>query len=690
MSRWLRSRDNPGLTHVKGPNGEPLAKQAAVEEIKNFWIDFWNDVQARSPPNDQITDHLLQTAVAPPPVPWVAPTPMQLLKQANFAKGAPGADGWTGSEVASLPVEAWSTFHALSQRWLRSGQLPQAILGARTVFLAKAGKQQNGMVKAGDTRPITVLSCFWRTWLSAWLKTGPMENWIQSTLHPAVTYGKGASAEKSAAKILESYVRKHYMASLDYTKCFDSLRVNSTAALLRQLGFHNGLTTLCEQMWTNHARWCTYNAYTSETPLTPAGMGVPQGDPCGPLMTALWLSCAQRHIEALHQNFDGETSIYIDDRSFTAASATQLVERIDHWRTWSLQAGLIESDKAQATARGRPAMRALQAIGEEPMIKPDVTFLGIVTRSLQRGNAPKEEDRMALAFRRLALLRLLHVNASKYASYARLFALSCCCYGWLARHPTQTLTMKLWATVKTGQGVNRQAHKWLRCLPYGAKNHLDCLAGCNLVRVVMQLLKDGPLRWHKDAGAPVATLRKWMSDHHWTETAHWTWKHESLVVNLNDPNGDVNDVLHKVRSGWQLSCFDKFLHSKRHEVAVVQHVTSAQLLNVDWEGLRTLADNSPAIRTVLTGATVSPAWMGLPCPFCGGPGHWEHLAWECQNSPLIEERPTYDTTPIERRFGWASTSSTIIYLGKVQQLIWRQRGLRCGGGGGSGYGGRGS
>ena len=57
------------------------------------------------------------------------------------------------------------------------------------------------------------------------------------------------------------------MASLDYTNFFDSLRVNSTAALLRQLGFHNGLTTLCEQMWTNHARWCTYNAYTSETPV---------------------------------------------------------------------------------------------------------------------------------------------------------------------------------------------------------------------------------------------------------------------------------------------------------------------------------------------------------------------------------------------------------------------------------------
>ena len=167
-------------------------------------------------------------------------------------------------------------------------------------------------------------------------------------------------------------------------------------------------------------------------------------------------------------------------------------------------------------------MRALQAIGEEPLIKPDVTFLGIVTRSLQRGNTPKEEDRLALANRRLALLRLLHVNASKYASYAWLFALSCCCYGWLARRPTQTLTMKLWAKVKAGQGVNRQAHKWLRCLPYGAKNHLDCIAGCNLVRVVMQLLKDGPLRWRKDAGAPVTTLRKWMSDHRWTETAHWT------------------------------------------------------------------------------------------------------------------------------------------------------------------------
>ena len=150
---------------------------------------------------------------------------------------------------------------------------------------------------------------------------------------------QGASAQKSAAKIFESYVQNRYITSLDCTKCFGGMRATSTAKLLRKQGFQSGPTNLCEQMlmWTNHARRCAFNDYTADSLLKPAGMGGQQKTQC--------------YIQAIQQNFRGWASICADDRSVTATSAAQLVERISHWS---------ESLKVQSTARSRPAIQVLK------------------------------------------------------------------------------------------------------------------------------------------------------------------------------------------------------------------------------------------------------------------------------------------------------------------------------------------
>lgn len=235
-------------------------------------------------------------------------------------------------------------------------------------------------------------------------------------------------------------------------------------------------------------------------------------------------------------------SIYIDDRSFIANPATRLVERINHFQDWSQNAGLSESSKPR-----RDRLWAISAdqqkTGASPSPESQCLHVCLICSTLCR-----------------ELLLLWLVGATSYASAN-------------------------YETMGHGQSWTRhesQAHKWLRCL-YGA---LDRLAGCNLVRVVMQFLRDGPLRWRKEAGAP------------------WIWKQDSLVINLNDPfNGEAGEVLPSVRSGWRLACFDKFLHSKRHEAAAVQHATSTQLLNVDWEGVKVLADSN-----TVYGATLPSLW----------------------------------------------------------------------------------
>ena len=90
-------------------------------------------------------------------------------------------------------------------------------------------------------------------------------------------------------------------------------------------------------------------------------MAVPQGDPWGPLMIALYLSAGQRYIRRRLPHVVGAASNYMDDRSFTSTTAIGLVETIQGWAEWSAQVGLRESEKGQCTARSLKNKEALQA-----------------------------------------------------------------------------------------------------------------------------------------------------------------------------------------------------------------------------------------------------------------------------------------------------------------------------------------
>ena len=121
-----------------------------------------------------------------------------------------------------------------------------------------------------------------------------MTTWIADVLDESVVYGKQSDAQNSAAGILDAYGRHGYLASLDFTKCFDLLRPTACSALLKQNGFCHMMSDLCCQFWTKHVRWCTWQQVTDHTVLCSGHMAVPQGDPWGPLMIALYLNAGQR------------------------------------------------------------------------------------------------------------------------------------------------------------------------------------------------------------------------------------------------------------------------------------------------------------------------------------------------------------------------------------------------------------
>lgn len=133
--------------------------------------------------------------------------------------------------------------------------------------------------------------------MGAWLQKEDTRRWARAVLHPAVAHGPGMDSQVCAGLILQDFPRSKYIASLDYHKCFDLLRVAPTVQLLQRAGFCPRFSKLCAHMWGGHVRWSSWNNHVSEVSLSSRGMAIPQGDPAGPLIAAMKLSCGARHVD---------------------------------------------------------------------------------------------------------------------------------------------------------------------------------------------------------------------------------------------------------------------------------------------------------------------------------------------------------------------------------------------------------
>ena len=124
----------------------------------------------------------------------------------------------------------------------------------------------------------------------------------------------------------------------------------------------------------------------------------------------------------------------------------------------------------------------------------------------------------------------------------------------------------------------------------------------------------------------------------------------SLCGNIN-----INLQKHSLRNGWKIFCWNKFLASGLHEAVDLQNVPVNRVLACDWKRIRLVMHKASA-RSVVLGATVSPAWFhdrdvdgNSACLWCSSLGTWDHLCWCCAASPL--ERPVCPRDALLRLFG---------------------------------------
>ena len=356
--------------------------------------------------------------------------------------------------------------------------------------LPKPHKIADGVIKAADTRPIAVLSVFWRAVTSSWEQCEAMQSWRR--LHfprDTVAGGKNHLGEDVAAQIQDCLAAGRFAVSLDYSRCYDSMSPAVSALLLEGLGFPSAFVSLIRRGWGQSRRWITWNQHIHPVRLN-ASQSTPQGCPIAPFLLQLWMLAGHRSVQARIRLLHGErpaskgvTKIYMDDRTCIEHDWPMIESRVARWAEWSSKVGLTEnSRKIQVGAKSKKHKQVLQQQAAADWIKHELRVLGTSTNARgRRADDPEETNRLQRARCRALFLDSAKLPTDMLLKYARTFVLPLCTYGWTGKIPTlragDTLFGQLTVSMHTARVANRQLRWWcaeLPCtlMPYGAREPL--------------------------------------------------------------------------------------------------------------------------------------------------------------------------------------------------------------------------
>ena len=686
LSRWLKSKLNPvavAVTDLEGRIAE--TDVSAAQMIFEYWDDFWKLSGASKPSLESRVRSMLQDIAPLADEGWRGPSAQALRSVACDSAGACGPDGWQGVELAWLPLEIWDCFALLSDRWLQCGSVPSQMCESRMVCLPKPGKiRANNVVSVQDTRPITVLSCWWRIWSSTWTRS-VVRAWMRAHIPQEFAVAHAVSCGEVIVELLDQLSTRGYLMTLDFTKAFDCLDPLVTREVLLHLGWGRQFVDVVTQVWHTQQRWVSYQSHTH--PVTLSGPSMPQGDPLGPVIMTIWAWLGWRHVERCSRVDSGiMTRIYVDDRTFATSRAWSIHDRFHHWCAWSASVGLIENRAKAVAVASTPARRATLRRLLPEVVANDVELLGSCSMVSRRGLLPKEASRVDACKRLLVLLACARLPFERYMRACRQFAVSKVAYGWIARAPPLTLCTRLWSCVHVGSRRLRSAAVWLRAALWGGGMHLDILFATQLIGIFCRLRKKRSLLWSSVGGSPCRALHAWLVSHGWVLRRPWIWHHD-LTGHFLDLSvaGDAGAGQHIVRDAWRAWCLQRHNASSRRDAALDCFGDTGYFRSIDWEATRKFAASCPEARTICTGGCNSPAALGgrlagvpLTCvwPGCSQLGTFDHIAWSCPCRPIDLVIPPKPGEFLSSRFGWAITNRAVdnvavqAWLVRVQKVIW--------------------
>ena len=687
--RWLRSKPSirshavfNDAAQEKGPLADSVHQ--ALATIAQFWKTVWDR------PMDTEMDpqaYFNQWGESQRPEQrWPSVEVSEIVCAALSQKGkAMGTDGWSGAEIALFPISMWHDFMIIFQVFEQRGQFPSIWSELRQSHLPKDGVDPHE-IPASKLRPVSILTVWWRIYISARLKTQSAQDWYQSLLQDSQHGGRRKRDCLSAlVPLMEANAKGHFIASLDLAQAFDRLTPQRAIATILKFGFPSKLASGISRIWNSQVRVLQWQGQSSPEKQH-IRSSLPQGDALSPWALNLVLTTAIKKIQ--EQWPQSVQVIFIDDRSFASPNLSELLQVWDGWSLHSQQLGFVESlRKTQffcKTKKGRSELTEHVRTG--PFLKDSLEALGVSFSSGGSAPSPKEISRFDKAVKSADRVRALPFNASGKQRFANQVIVGKASFGWIQRAPPVKWCKTLVSRTRRAGYAHQQASVYLCKLLCGHHVDLEFIAGQNAVSALFRYIhraRSLPRDWTL-AGGVSRRVKLFLKKLDWIVQVPFRWHHAALHVVIDFRRAflgaNCDEILHHIRESWRRKQWMFFTQQNRRD--------SQRLRLEEYDATRCCVARLRAslgnIHEVacLTGAFVSPLRYSVMtrgrsdgrCPFCHHPhGSKEHVVWNCPARFQVPEKPD---NLLEFELGWPlsrNLTAVIQHMAKVRAEVLRTR-----------------
>ena len=302
VSKFIKKETAAAPDVISG--GQTLeTRQAVTAAISQHWKKVWNDKttkldEAGVTLQDQIDLVLEGYKDIPMPdhIDWIHPTTDQIFTTMRASAGSASVDGWQGEEVKHFPYGTAVTFTGITTRWRKARKTPYGVKRVRQVNLVKTSKVKKGKIEAGNLRPLSIITVWWRIFLSRIMKLDSMEAW-RNHYFPEEVVRREWCTESCAAWVFEQFKKLGFLGTLDFSLCYDHIDPKLVVEVIRALGIPEDLCKLVLDVWANIARCIQFDGHNNPEWLW-SGCALMQGDSTGPFALHVLMSSGSRWVRA--------------------------------------------------------------------------------------------------------------------------------------------------------------------------------------------------------------------------------------------------------------------------------------------------------------------------------------------------------------------------------------------------------
>ena len=424
---------------IKDTDGTILTDKAAIlERWANFYEGLYFDNSVADPINDSSED----------PLPTILKSEVQYaIKHIKSGKSA-GLDNIYTEYIKAGGEALVDALTLLFNRIIRTGTVPQAFKDALIVVLFKKGS----MLDCGNYRPISLLSHIYKLFITL------IANRVKNDLYDSFPASQAAyqpgrnTIEQVIAleQIIEKSIEFNnpvYIAFIDFTKAFDSIKLPSLWKILEGTCINKRYITLLKETYDGST--ATIRTDLGNSRKVQILKGVKQGDTLSALLFCIVIASVLQKVE---EDCDSGFLIggqlisnlsYADDIAAVGTSVESLQKYLDALAKHAEEVGLhvnasktkfMTTDKSQRILQPAIYGKVIECVSDFVYLGHKLSCINDGTTAVMHriglGWAAYEKNRMLLNSKRIPM----HVKKKIYETYivpVVLYGLDC--VNWTSR-----------------------------------------------------------------------------------------------------------------------------------------------------------------------------------------------------------------------------------------------------------------